>query len=45
MDFLAFHQNVDEIIIGETKCLCNHVGYVINDEQSTFDNSKYIDLS
>jgi len=39
------HQNVDEVTIGETRCLCNHVGYVMNDEESTFDNSKYIDLS
>lgn len=39
------HQNVGEVIIGETRCLCNHVGYVLGSEQSTFDNSKYIDLS
>jgi Icc-related predicted phosphoesterase len=38
------HQNIDEVIIGETRCLCNHVGYVQWYEQSTFDNSKFIDL-
>ena len=39
------HKNMDNIIIGETTCLCNQFGYVLYNEQSTFDNLKYINLS
>ena len=38
------HRNINKVI-GKTSCLCNQVGYIMDDEQLTFDPEKSIDLN
>ena len=37
------HRNINKII-GDTSCLCNQVGYVMCDENKTFENDKCIEI-
>ena len=37
------HRNINKNI-GKTKCLCNQIGYVMEEEHLTFDRSKYFEL-
>ena len=46
IDFWIFghsHYNVDKVI-GKTLCLSNQLGYVFNEEHTSFDHGKYIIL-
>ena len=38
------HRNINKKI-GKTYCICNQVGYVMCDENETFQNDKFIDLN
>ena len=37
------HRNINKII-GKTSCLCNQVGYVMDDENETFSHDKHITI-
>lgn len=37
------HRNIDKVI-GNTKCVSNQLGYVFNNENTTFSHSKHIEL-
>lgn len=37
------HRNIDKII-GNTRCVSNQLGYVFHNEQTSFDDSKYIEI-
>ena len=37
------HRNINKVI-GKTSCLCNQVGYVMDDENETFIHDKFIEI-
>jgi len=38
------HKNVKDVVIGKTRCVCNQMGYVFQNEHKQFSNSKYFAL-